>query len=195
MPDGKPSQLAARLQGYHNVTTVSGFHLCSALLQTNVTHYFYGGDDNIIEKLKAKMQDGFPDAKILGYKSPPFVAKNDIVRSAVISKDIEEINYLKPNLVWVGISSPKQDYLMHHFHNKLGSSLMLGVGGAFLYFSDETLKSPEWIKKIGARWLYRLAKEPARLWPKYYGAIKFLVSNSGFFLNAWLFKPKAIGGK
>jgi N-acetylglucosaminyldiphosphoundecaprenol N-acetyl-beta-D-mannosaminyltransferase len=120
---------------------------------------------------------------VLGYKSPPFVSAREIGSSSQVKADIEQINALKPDLVWIGISSPKQDYLMHHFYQHLDKSLMLGVGGVFLYFADESLRSPEWVKKMGLRWIYRLLKEPKRLWPKYFATIKFLTRNSPFFLR------------
>lgn len=186
MPDGKPSQLAARLQGFKEVTTVSGFHLCCALLETTMSHYFYGGDDEVLRKLKATIMKKYPAAKILGYNSPPYLQLDEVEGNATIAKDIREINLLKPDLVWIGISSPKQDYLMFNFYNHLDRSLMLGVGGVFLYLADESLKSPEWIKKAGLRWLFRLVKEPGRLWPKYYGTFRFLIKNTGFFLGAFL---------
>lgn len=189
MPDGKPSQLVARLRGNKSVSTVSGFHLCKALLQTELTHYFYGGTDELLENLQKNLQKQYPKAKILGYKSPPFVATSAIAGNEQMAADIAAINALKPDIVWIGISSPKQDYLMHHFHQQLDKSLMLGVGGVFLYLADETLKSPEWIKKMGLRWVYRLAKEPKRLWPKYYATICFLVQNSAFFMKL-LFSTK-----
>ncbi|MEO5995234.1 MAG: WecB/TagA/CpsF family glycosyltransferase [Chitinophagaceae bacterium] len=190
MPDGKPSQLAARLQGYKDVTTVSGFHLCSALLETNMSHYFYGGDEDVLQKLKGTISKKYPVAKVLGYKSPPYLPLAEIEGNATIMNDIQQINLLKPDLVWVGISSPKQDYLMFHYYKKLDRSLMLGVGGVFLYLADESLKSPEWMKKAGLRWLFRLMKEPGRLWPKYYGAFRFLMKNTGFFVGAFLGNKK-----
>lgn len=190
MPDGKPSQLAGRLQGHKTVTTVSGFHLCNQLLQTNLSHYFYGGDDQTLVSLKANIEARYPGAKVLGYKSPPFVSKESIRDSVSIKEDIDAIKQLKPDLVWIGISSPKQDYLIHYFHKSLENSLMLGVGGVFLYFSNESLKSPEWVKKMGLRWAYRLLKEPSRLGPKYYGTFKFLLSNAGFFARSFIKKKQ-----
>lgn len=186
MPDGKPSQLAAKLQGVKGVKTVSGFHLCKSLLTSNLTHYFYGSDDEGLQKLKEKIESDFPKANVLGYKSPPFVSKGEIEENQTIISDITEINQLKPDLVWIGISSPKQDYLMHFHHKRLDKSLMLGIGGALLYFSDSSMKSPEWIKKIGFRWAYRLAKEPRRLWKKYFDTFCFLFRNSPYFMKAFL---------
>jgi len=186
MPDGKPSQLAAKLQGFGDVQTVSGFHLCKALLNSNLTHYFYGSDDEGLRKLRDRIEADFKQARVLGYKSPPFVSKAEIEKNQTIITDIEEINRLQPDLVWIGISSPKQDYLMHFHHKRLEKSLMLGIGGALLYFSDSSLKSPEWVKKIGFRWAYRLAKEPRRLWKKYFDTFCFLFRNSPYFMKAFL---------
>lgn len=183
MPDGKPSQVVARLQGHKSVSTVSGFHLCKALLKTDLTHYFYGGNEATLEHMQANLKKEFPNARILGFKSPPFVATSEIAVNQQIKLDMEQINTLQPNIVWIGISSPKQDYLMYHYHHQLNRSLMLGVGGVFLYFADETLKSPEWVKKMGLRWAYRLMKEPKRLWPKYYETIRFFFHNRSFFFR------------
>lgn len=194
MPDGKPSQLVARLRGYKNVSTVSGFHLCKSLLDSELTHYFYGGSDETIAIMKQKLQDQFPKARILGFKSPPFVSTGEIANSQQIKSDIEEIRSLNPNLVWIGISSPKQDYVMHHFYRLLPHSVMLGVGGVFLYMADESLRSPEWVKKIGMRWAYRLLKEPRRLWPKYYETFRFLFQNKTFFLKLIFRKKQATAG-
>jgi N-acetylglucosaminyldiphosphoundecaprenol N-acetyl-beta-D-mannosaminyltransferase len=190
MPDGKPSQIVGRLQGHKTVSTVSGFHLCKALLQTELTHYFYGGSEEIIQNLQNNLRRQFPQARILGYKSPPFVKTGDIAGNEQMAADIKQINLLKPDLIWIGISSPKQDYLMHHFYQCTDKSLMMGVGGVFLYLADESLKSPEWVKKLGLRWAFRLLKEPKRLWPKYYATIKFLVQNGSFFLKLLTRKKK-----
>ena len=186
LPDGKPSQLAAKLQGFKNVSTVSGFYLMKNLLNSGLTHYFYGGDEQVLKKMKIYLENDFPDAKVLGYKSPPFVPVNGIKSNPQIAEDIAQITKLKPDIVWIGISSPKQDYLMHYHFKSFDHSLMIGVGGVFLYVSDDSLKSPEWVKKIGMRWVYRLSKEPKRLWPKYYETILFLLKNSGFFIKSAL---------
>src|SRR3990170_2558804 len=102
MPDGKPSQLAAHLQGYKEVTTVSGYHLCSALLNTGMSHYFYGGDDAVLTQMKTNIESKFPAANVLGFGSPPHLKKEDISASLLIRKGIEEIRLLAPDLVWIG---------------------------------------------------------------------------------------------
>lgn len=183
MPDGKPSQVVARLKGHKTVSTVSGFYLCRELLKTELTHYFYGGSEATLEGMQANLKKEFPQARILGFKSPPFVATSEIAAHQQIKQDMQQINTLQPDIVWIGISSPKQDYLMHYYYKQFDKSLMLGVGGVFLYFADEKLKSPEWVKKLGLRWFYRLMKEPRRLWPKYYETIRFFFRNRIFFFK------------
>ena len=168
MPDGKPLEFYARRKGLKDVKTVSGFWTAKTLLNnTNLTHYFYGSSLEVLEKLETVLKTDFPEAKILGYKSPPFVNLDNIENDSQINADITEIALLNPDIIWVGISSPKQDYLMAHYIYKLNRGLMLGVGGVFEYLSGDVQKSPEWIKKIGFRWLFRLLKEPRRLWRKY----------------------------
>lgn len=183
MPDGKPSQLAARLQGYKEVCTVSGFHLCHELLETELTHYFYGGDEHTLNKMMEKIKTAHPRAKILGCASPPFVSKEALQTDPVIQSQMAAIQELNPQLIWIGISSPKQDILMHHYHRLFPQSIFLGVGGVFLYLSNDGLRSPEWMKKIGLRWLYRLSKEPKRLRKKYYNTFTFLLRHTGSFIR------------
>ena len=169
MPDGKPLEFAARKQELKNVTTVSGFWTCKALLADNSkSHFFYGSRPNVLERLEVKLKKEFPQANILGFRSPPFVELDAITTSEIIQTDIKEIAGKKPDYIWIGLSSPKQDYLMAHFYATLSGGVMLGIGGVFEYLSGDVQKSPEWVKKLGLRWLYRLLKEPKRLWRKYF---------------------------
>lgn len=172
LPDGKPLQLAALLKGIKGVHTISGYWLVRELLKTNLTHYFYGGDPNKLPQMIHNIKLEFPFSNIVGYKAPPMLADNQILNNQFIAHDISDINKLKPDIVWVGISSPKQDMLVFYFHRNLEQGIMITVGGVFDYLLDPGKKSPEWIKRIGLRWLYRIFKEPRRLWPKYWYTVK-----------------------
>ena len=146
--------------------TISGYKLLQSLLNTELTHYFYGTDEDTLFLLKVKIEDEYPNAKVLGYKAPPFVnSPEEVLHNAQMTSDILELKQLKPDIIWIGISSPKQDYLMNSFYQKLDHGIMIGVGAVFLYMSGKIKKSPEWIKKIGLRWLYRMLQEPGRLIP------------------------------
>ncbi len=167
LPDGKPSEFFARMKGYKNVSTVSGYWLCKRLLNTSLTHYFLGSSEEKLAKIISNIQVEFPQARVLGYNSPPFYDLSFFKAGNTLEGALEEINRLKPDLIWIGLSSPKQDYLIQSHAPKLLHGVMMGVGGVFDYLSGDVKKSPEWIKKIGLRWLWRLAKEPKRLGAKY----------------------------
>jgi N-acetylglucosaminyldiphosphoundecaprenol N-acetyl-beta-D-mannosaminyltransferase len=170
LPDGKPIEFISKIRGVKNISTVSGYWLIKTLLRSSLKHYFYGGTEEKTRAMVERLKLEFPESNIAGYASPPLLKLNEIENHPSIIEEIENINRLKPDLIWVGISSPKQDYLAY-FHNKhLQHGLMIAVGGVFDYLSGVKKKSPEWIKKIGLRWLYRLIQEPRRLWKKYFFA-------------------------
>ena len=176
LPDGKPSELYAKINGHRNVSTVSGYWLCKKLLDSDKTHYFLGSTPEKLNKISQLIEIEHPNAKVLGYKSPPFKDLSFFEHGNILEKELKEINSLKPDLIWIGLSSPKQDYLMKSHAPLLQHGVMLGVGGVFDYLSGEVTKSPEWIKKIGLRWLWRLCKEPKRLGPKYWCTFKVFFS-------------------
>ncbi len=178
LPDGLPSALYARSRGFKKVGTVSGYRLCNALLNSTKTHYFLGGSAEILDKIKQNIHRKFPEAKILGFTILPFYEMEQVRHELVLKDEIEKINLLKPDLIWVGISSPKQDFLLSNHVKILAHGLLMGVGGVFDYLAETQKKSPEWIKKIGFRWLWRLAKEPKRLGPKYMAVIRFYLSRA-----------------
>lgn len=171
MPDGKPIELYAKYKGHKNISTVSGYWLCKNLLESNLSHFFYGGDNNKITLLKNYIKKQYPNANIKGFCPVPYLSESEISSSSVIENNIRFINSLKPDLIWIGISSPKQDFLMNTYINYIDKGLMLGIGGVFDYLAETKKISPEWIKKLGLRWFYRLIKEPKRLWRKYLFAI------------------------
>jgi N-acetylglucosaminyldiphosphoundecaprenol N-acetyl-beta-D-mannosaminyltransferase len=174
LPDGKPSVIFGKKQGHKNIDTVSGYWLCKALLDTSLSHYFLGSTDARLQRMMTRIGELYPRARIAGYSAPSFVTEHEALINTSLQEEFEMINNLKPDLIWIGISSPKQDYIMHNHLPLLKHGLMLGVGGVFDYLSEEVSKSPEWIKKIGLRWAWRLAKEPGRLWGKYFFVFKTL---------------------
>lgn len=172
--DGKFTEIYAKIKGYKNLKNVSGYWLMEDLLRTDLAHYFYGCNDEILAKLKDKLLKKFPNANILGFKSPPFVELNEVFANDQIIADLKEINSLSPDLVWIGISSPKQDYLMHYYQEYLDRGVMLGVGAVFLYHAGLVNKGPEILKKLALRWLWRLCQEPIRHWRMFIPGIYFL---------------------
>jgi len=173
LPDGLPSALYARYKGFKYVSTVSGFLLCQRLLNSSLSHYFLGSSAATVQKIKHNLEIKYPEANILGYQSLPFFEVEYYKKGFLLEEELNEINRLKPDLIWIGLSSPKQDYLIHSNLSRLNHGVFLGVGAVFDYLSEDQKKSPEWVKQIGLRWLWRFLKEPKRLGPKYWAVIKF----------------------
>lgn len=162
--DGKYTEFIFKLKGIKKAETISGYNILESLLDSNLTHYFYGSTDNVLFNLSKIIKEKHPSANILGYKSPPFVNLEQIPNNYDIINDLHEINMLNPDVVWVSLSAPKQEVLMNNYIDHLDRGLMIGVGAVFLYYSGVVEKSPEFIKKIGMRWLYRVFREPKRFW-------------------------------
>lgn len=171
--DGKFTEHYARIKGNKGVKNVSGYWLMINLLKTDRSHFFYGADEKTLALLKNKLTNKFNKANILGFKAPPMMQINEIESNQQIVNDFREINHLNPDFVWVGISSPKQDYLMHHCKKHLNKGVLIGVGAVFLYHAGVVNKGPEIFKKLALRWLFRLLQEPRRIIKK--GSISFLV--------------------
>jgi N-acetylglucosaminyldiphosphoundecaprenol N-acetyl-beta-D-mannosaminyltransferase len=175
IPDGKFTEIYARLKGFNKIRTISGYWLMDKLLQTNLSHFFYGADNYTLEELKKVILIKYPKANVLGYLSPPYLSLEEIYPNEIIIEQIKYINSLKPDLIWIGISTVKQDFLMSRYLKYLNHGLMLGVGAVFLYMAGIINKGPEWIKKLGLRWIIRLIQEPKRLWKSTVPSLLFFI--------------------
>jgi N-acetylglucosaminyldiphosphoundecaprenol N-acetyl-beta-D-mannosaminyltransferase len=161
--DGKFTEYYAKIKGHRGIKNVSGYWLMDKLLRTKRTHYFYGCDNFTLKRLKNNLSLRYPEARILGFKAPPYVSLDEICGNETIVEDIAEICRLEPDFIWIGISSPKQDYLMHHYCKYLNHGTMIGVGAVFLYQAGVIKKGPEVLKKFALRALYRCIQEPRRI--------------------------------
>ncbi len=141
-------------------------------VKRKMTHYFYGGKNNqTLLQLCDNLRKTYPDIQIVGGYSPPF-------RELTVEEDnaiCEEINRLKPDFLWVGIGAPKQEMWMWKHQYEILGTRMLGVGAGFNFFAGTLDKAPEWIEHAGLEWLFRLLKEPKRLWRRYIlGGMKYM---------------------
>ncbi len=167
IPDGRPTVWVGWLGGFRQMQQVTGpnlmLQLCARSVEKRYTHFFYGGGPGIADELKQALQARFPGLKVVGTYTPPF-------RPLSVAEECELINQvarLKPDLFWVGLSTPKQERFMAEFLHKLDTKLMLGVGAAFDMHTGRIADAPEWLKKTGMQWLHRLVQDPKRLWKRY----------------------------
>jgi len=105
----------------------------------------------------------FPRLNIVGTHSPPF---RDLSLKES-DKIIDMINEAKPDILWVGLGSPKQDIWMHRNRKKLDAPLLIGVGAAFDFLAETKKRAPGFMQRLGLEWLYRFILEPGRLWKRY----------------------------
>jgi len=166
-PDGMPMVWFGKWHGSKIMERVYGpdlmLRMCEASEEVPIKHYFFGGGDGIADKLKASLQQRFPFLHVVGTKTPPFRPLN-----AEEDKElIEEVAQLKPDIIWVGLSTPKQERFMSAYLDRLDTTLMFGVGAAFDFHAGLIPQAPSWMQKSGLEWFYRLCKEPKRLWKRY----------------------------
>jgi len=167
-PDGMSVVWLLRILGYRNVNRVYGPDLMESICQhtsinRRLRHFFYGGAEGIPEILSEMLRIDFPHLNVVGTYSPPF-------RPLTAEEDQEivaQINAAEPDIVWVGISTPKQEKWMSDHVESLNASVLIGVGAAFDFLSGTKKQAPKWIQRSGFEWLFRLANEPKRLWRRY----------------------------
>ena len=179
-PDGMPTVWVGRLQGFQQMERVYGpdlmLEVCRLSEERGYTHYFYGGNDGIAAKLANSLRERFPKLRVVGSTTPPFRSLNPVEELALR----EELEKSRPDLFWVGLSTPKQERFMARYFESLNCTLMLGVGAAFDIHAGIKKDAPAWIKRSGLQWLHRLLQEPKRLWKRY------LVNNPKFIFEITL---------
>jgi N-acetylglucosaminyldiphosphoundecaprenol N-acetyl-beta-D-mannosaminyltransferase len=166
-PDGMPLVWWCRLAGHRGSDRVYGPDLLLALCDHSVPrgyrHFFYGGEPGVAQQLAGRLRERFPGLKIVGTTSPPFGAVSD----AEMLHAAREINVARADIVWVGLSTPKQERWMRHQLQHLDAAILIGVGAAFDFHSGRKPQAPRWMQRSGLEWLFRLMTEPRRLWRRY----------------------------
>lgn len=164
-PDGMPIVLIGRLRGL-DVRRTCGPDLMLEVFEGGqrhgLRHYLYGGREGIANELGDAMLQKYPDARIVGMETPPFRPLDDEELIALA----ERVNASKADIVWVGLSTPKQERLMDRLAPAVGATLV-GVGAAFDMHSGHIARAPRWMHGLCLEGVYRLIREPRRLWRRY----------------------------
>jgi len=167
VPDGMPMVWAGKLFGFHGIERVYGpdlmLNMMAASVKHGFSHFLYGGEEGVALKLKRKLETKFPEVNIVGTYTPPFRPL-----TADEFKDLaDQVGDARPDIFWVGLSTPKQEKFMAEALPVLQTKVMLGVGAAFDVHTGRVLDAPDWMKVFGLQWLHRLGQEPKRLWKRY----------------------------
>jgi N-acetylglucosaminyldiphosphoundecaprenol N-acetyl-beta-D-mannosaminyltransferase len=167
VPDGMPIVWAGRYAGAGEMDLVRGtdftLALCERAAQRGWSSFFYGGAPGTPELLAKRLRERFPGLEIAGTFSPPFRPLSE----REDAEAVELINSSAADLVWVGLSTPKQERWMWTHRARLRAPALIGVGAAFDVHAGLKREAPRWMRPLGLEWLYRLAREPRRLWRRY----------------------------
>jgi N-acetylglucosaminyldiphosphoundecaprenol N-acetyl-beta-D-mannosaminyltransferase len=167
VPDGMPLVWAGHYAGARWMGRVYGPDLMLAVLARSIEpgwrHFFYGGREGVPELLAERLTARMPGLNVVGTYSPPFRPLTDAEDEAVV----ERIRACEPHVVWVGISTPKQERWMAGHVERLGAAVLVGVGAAFDFHAGLQPQAPRWLQRSGMEWAYRMAHEPRRLARRY----------------------------
>ncbi|MCW3057997.1 MAG: WecB/TagA/CpsF family glycosyltransferase [Solirubrobacterales bacterium] len=168
VPDGQPLVWALRALGHARATRVYGPDLmvrfCARAALSGTPIFLYGGrTPEALEQLERGLRARFPGLQIAGGHSPPFRELTPEEEERAIA----EINSSGAAVVWVGTGQPKQEKWMLKMRSRLSAPLLVGVGAAFDFHAGLVPQAPRWMQRSGLEWVYRLAREPRRLWRRY----------------------------
>src|SRR5262245_14986488 len=178
LADGQPVVWASRLLGERLPEKVSGSDLAFPLMeragQRGWRVYLCGGPPGVAEAA-AEVATKKYGVNIVGTESPrmPLVANPE---DDAIADRVRKAN---AQLLMVGFGAPKQELFIHRVGDKLGPAVALGIGASLDFMAGRVPRAPRWMSRSGLEWLYRLGKEPRRLWRRY------LVDDPKFLLILW----------
>jgi exopolysaccharide biosynthesis WecB/TagA/CpsF family protein len=166
VPDGTPLVWLGRSRGYPVPGRVYGPDLMLAFCEKagrNYRHFFYGGEPGVAERLAESLKHRFPGMQTVGVYSPPFRHLNAEEDEEVVAL----ISRAAPDVLWIGLGTPKQERWMFEHVHKLQVPVLASVGAAFDLLSGRRKQAPRWLRNHGLEWLFRLLQEPRRLWRRY----------------------------
>lgn len=174
LADGHPVARIGRRRGHTAMTErVYGPDLMLAVLdrgrRVGLRHYLYGGTPEVVGQLESQLCERFPGLIVAGAESPPFrpLAETEVADMHA------RVRAAQPDVVWVGLGTPRQDEFVHGHAQALGCTTV-AIGAAFDFLAGAKRQAPPWVQRHGLEWAFRLATEPRRLWRRY------LVGNTVF---------------
>jgi N-acetylglucosaminyldiphosphoundecaprenol N-acetyl-beta-D-mannosaminyltransferase len=167
VPDGMPLVWLGRLRGHPLKRRVYGpelmLNFCERSARKGFRHFFYGGGPGVANKLADELSNRYPGLVIVGTHSPPF---RNLTRDEE-KELVARISRAAPDVLWVGLGTPKQERWMRDHCSRLSVPVLVGVGAAFDILSGTKKQAPAWMREHGLEWFFRLLQEPKRLWHRY----------------------------
>jgi N-acetylglucosaminyldiphosphoundecaprenol N-acetyl-beta-D-mannosaminyltransferase len=180
VPDGFPIVVAAKFLRREKIKKIAGadvfFHYCERMNRDKGKCFFMGSSERTLEKIRNRLKEEYPDITA-GFYSPPFRKEfSDEENTEIIS----HINDFAPDVLFVGMTAPKQEKWVHQFNSKINAKVIASIGAVFDFYAGTVERPSEFWIKLNLEWFVRLLKEPKRLWKRY------LIHSPIFFLDMLL---------
>jgi len=179
-PDGMPLVWALKHAGHVESDRVYGPDLMLSVFNAGsskgLRHFLYGATAETLEQLQARLLAKFPQARIVGSYAPPF-------RQLSVQEETDiadRLNRSGADIIWVGLSTPKQELWMARMRDRLEAPMLIGVGAAFDFHAGLKRQAPRIIQRSGFEWVFRLLCEPRRLWRRYALVVPTFISLTAF---------------
>lgn len=193
LPDGMPSVWVGKMKGAKRMSRCYGPDFFKEVISQTASspkfkHFFCGGNEGVAQQLKAAVDKKFNNRNIVGTYCPPYLKTEDY-NYEHIAKIIHTSN---ANIVWIGLSTPKQEMFASYLSRYTNVSYLICVGAAFDFHIDAVPQAPNMIQKLGMEWLFRLIMEPKRLWKRYLVIVpSFIYYNFAELLTGKFFPKKS----
>ena len=167
LPDGMPCVWIGKLKGAKQMKRCYGPDFFAMMMRYSadkpVKHFFCGGKDGVAFELKNACAEKFCNYNIVGTYCPSFDEINDEELKLVG----RHITKSQANIVWIGISTPKQERFAYRLRDFTKVDFIIAVGAAFDFHTGRVKQAPHWMQQSGLEWLFRLLMEPKRLFRRY----------------------------
>lgn len=175
LPDGVGIVAAAKLLKSIKIKKIAGADIHSFFLEKlnkeGGSCFYMGSSQDTLDKIKNRISKEFPNIRV-GFYSPPYKSKFNEQENKEI---VDVINEFEPNVLFVGMTAPKQEKWSHEFNNQLKTNVICSIGAVFDFYAGTVQRPSAVWQKLGLEWLGRLLKEPKRMFKRYiyYGFIFF----------------------
>lgn len=189
LPDGMPLVWWGLLRGFSQMERCYGPDFFAGLMQATsrmeVAHFFCGGKQGVAEELKTATELKWGNKNVAGTYSPPFSPMQEADWAELVSK----INESKAKIIWIGLSTPKQERFAFDLAKRVNVKFIITIGAAFDFHTGRLAQAPKWMQRAGLEWFFRLIKEPRRLWKRYIEIVpKFAILASVDLIKHYLHK-------
>ena len=175
LPDGMPTVWVGKAKGAKRMDRCYGPDFFKDLMTSSaskpINHFLCGGQPGVANLLRETCERSFKNYNIKGVYTPPFREMTD--------EELEElgstINALKVDVVWIGISTPKQELLANRLRKFANVHFIVTVGAAFDFHTGRVKQAPKWVQRNGLEWLFRLIQEPKRLYKRYFTIVPLFI--------------------